>query len=243
MGNIFKCDIGTKIIVAVGFNISSASVVKIYYRKPNGATGSWDATKEGDNVSISFTTTTSGELDVAGVWTLQAYVEISSWKGYGNITTELIVYEPLATKSDTLTEGTNTWILLEDADDYFRTRVGATRIWDETVDKISALVTAYNQLNGCGLFEFPSTITGNMKYAQCEMALFILRHQEDIDARMGLQAQGVVQAGIVQETYDSNKIDGIPIPANVKQLLNVYESSSGALGIVEISRDDDEDIE
>lgn len=240
MGNIYKGDIGTKIIVSVGFDITAATVTKIYYKKPDGTTGSWTAVKEAGNTSISYTTTQVGDLNIPGTWTLQAYIEVGSWKGMGDVTEELVVYIPKATEADALTIGTNTWISLDDAEDYFRTRVGAGRIWDESVDKIAALVTAFNQLNDCGLYSFPETPTGNMTKAQCEMALFLLKHQEDMDSRLGLQAQGITQAGIVQESYNSDKIEGIPIPPMVKALLSTYEVGS-PIHIIDLERDEEED--
>ena len=142
-----------------------------------------------------------------------------------------------------LTPGVNTWISLADANIYFATRVGAHKYWYTGILKEAALVTAYNQLVSCGLFDFPVSISINMKNAQCEMALFLLIHQEDMDSRMGLQAQGVTQAGIVQETYDSSKVDGLPIPPMVKSFLKEYISDdNSSMQITEAQRDDDEEV-
>ena len=77
-----------------------------------------------------------------------------------------------------LTVGTNTWISLEDANIYMATRVGAYKYWVTGAEKEAALITAYNQLNACGWFDFPTDISTNMKNAQCEQALFLLIHQE-----------------------------------------------------------------
>lgn len=137
---------------------------------------------------------------------------------------------------------TNTWIQVADADTYFLTRVGASRFWNEELpmpEKEAALVTAYNMLLASD-FSFPETATQNMKNAQCEMALFLLIHQEDMDRRGGLQAQGVVGAGIVQENYDKDLMQEIPIPAMVKQMLSAYETGTN-IKVVEVTRDDDEE--
>ena len=134
------------------------------------------------------------------------------------------------------------WISLEDANTYMSTRVGAYKYWYTGVDKTAALTTAYNQLNACGWFDFPTDISTNMKNAQCEQALFLLIHQEDMDVRLGLQAQGVSAAGIVQETY-GKEIEGIPISPHAKQMLEDYEDADkSAFQVKEISRDDDEDV-
>lgn len=91
---IFKGDIGTKIILNTGSDLSTGTLFKIYYRKPDGTTGFWTAQKESDNTSISYTTLSSSDLDVVGTWVLQSYVEISGWKGFG-VSVNLIVGTPV----------------------------------------------------------------------------------------------------------------------------------------------------
>ncbi|MBI5872698.1 MAG: hypothetical protein HZB36_00945, partial [Candidatus Omnitrophica bacterium] len=91
---IFKGDIGTKIILNTGSDLSTGTVFKIYYHKPDGTTGSWTAQKESDNLSISYTTLTLNDLNVVGTWVLQSYVEISGWKGFG-VSVNLIVGTPV----------------------------------------------------------------------------------------------------------------------------------------------------
>jgi hypothetical protein len=133
------------------------------------------------------------------------------------------------------------WINISDANTYMATRLGASKYWTDTAEKAAALQTAYNQLVGCGLFSFPSTAAQVMKDAQCEMALFLLAHQEDMDVRLGLQAQGVSAAGIVNETYKPEEIDGIPIPPIVRKLLEAYETAS-PISIATLERDEEEDL-
>ena len=134
------------------------------------------------------------------------------------------------------------WVTLEEAETYMASRLGAEKYWHTGVSKTAALTTAYNQLNACGWFDFPTDISTNMKNAQCEQALFLLIHQEDMDVRLGLQAQGVSAAGIVQETY-GKEIEGIPISPHAKQMLEDYEDADkSAFQVKEISRDDDEDV-
>ena len=139
-----------------------------------------------------------------------------------------------------LTLGTNTWITLANAELYMATRLGASTFWHTAIAKEAALVTAYNMLVNCGLFEIPSEVSANMEQAQCEMALFLLQHGADMDARMGLQAQGVSQAGIVQETY-GKEVEGIPLPPIVKQLLKEYLIDSD-IQIIAIERDENEEV-
>jgi len=135
----------------------------------------------------------------------------------------------------TIVVGTNSWILLADAEIYMLGRLGASKFWNTTVDKIAALITAYTQLANCGRWEIPAEISEDMEIAQCEMALYLLQHLEDSDTRAGLQAQGVTAAGIVQETYDPDAKDELAIPAIVKRLFKAYETES-SIEIVHLHR-------
>lgn len=78
---VFKNDVGTKIVLNVGQNISASTVRQIRYKKTNGAVGLWLAALEG-TTKISYITGT-GELDVVGTWELQAYVEMTGTKNFG----------------------------------------------------------------------------------------------------------------------------------------------------------------
>lgn len=140
-----------------------------------------------------------------------------------------------------LVVGENSWVTVEEADTYFSDRIGASEHWVSGAEKEPALITAYNQLNGCGLFDFPAAATQAMKEAQCEQALFLLIHVGDIDSRKGLQAQGVTAAGIVKETY-KGEIDGIPICVNAKNFLKDYVVEGKDVYATDLSRDEDEDV-
>jgi len=135
-------------------------------------------------------------------------------------------------------EPTYGWVTETEANNYMFTRLGASTYWYTGADKVAALTTAYNMLTA-GSWSFPTTISLNMQNAQFEMALFLLQHQAGMDARMGLQAQGVTQAGIVEETYKGDGSLEIPFPPMVKKFLYAYETKTGA-EIMEVSRDDDE---
>lgn len=141
--------------------------------------------------------------------------------------------------------GTNSWILLADADEYFSTRIGSENIWNEELDeekREASLITSFNVLLNCGLFTLVASDTSsNVKNAQCEMALFLLVHGEDIDKRKGLQAQGVVSAGIVQESYDKDKLYDIPIPNIVRGLLKDSMTQQG-IYVAPAKRDDDKEV-
>lgn len=135
--------------------------------------------------------------------------------------------------------GTNSWVTLEYANTYFSTRLNAYVYWNTAAAKEAALVTAFEFLMGCGLYSIAADSTDvAVKKAQCEMALFLLQHGADMDARKGIQAQGVSQAGIVGESYDLSRAGEFPLPPIVKQLLKDSISEGVGFGSAEATRDD-----
>jgi hypothetical protein len=77
----FVGDIGTRITLDCGTNISAASALSIEVRKPDGTATSWTATLSGTD-SLYFDTV-ADTLDQAGDWRLQAKVVIGTgtWRG------------------------------------------------------------------------------------------------------------------------------------------------------------------
>jgi len=138
----------------------------------------------------------------------------------------------------TITVGTNSWVTEAEGNTYMEARLGAGDYWTNgAADNVPALITAYNWLVGCGKYTFPTTAVAAMKSAQCEMSLFLLRNSPDIDLRMGIQAQYVVEAGVVKEKYRTPT--GIPIPPTVDRLLQSYQSES-PFHIFDIERDEEQ---
>ncbi len=122
------------------------------------------------------------------------------------------------------------WVTLAEANTYMGERLGSDNFWDteDTTKNTKALKTAYNRLQ-VGDWSFPEEETQAMKDAQCEMALFLLQHLTDIDARTGLQAQGVTSAGVVQEQYDKGLATGFP--PIIEELLGSLEKGKSAYKI------------
>lgn len=77
----YKDDIGIEIELNVATDISGATVRKIKFKRPNGTYGVWDASAKSPT-SIAYVTK-KGDLNNAGIWTLQAYVEKATWKIHG----------------------------------------------------------------------------------------------------------------------------------------------------------------
>lgn len=85
MGDIFVGDIGTEIILECDVDVSAGSTWEIHYVKPSGESGTWEADPvSGEVTQISYVTEV-GDLDEAGDWQVQAYVELVSWEGHGEI--------------------------------------------------------------------------------------------------------------------------------------------------------------
>ena len=118
------------------------------------------------------------------------------------------------------------WLEEADADEYFCTRLGADEYWATGTPKLAALTTAQSCIEASGLYTIPDEVTDLMKQAVCEQALFLLREGSGIDRRASLQAQGVLSAGIVQETYGG--VPGIVIAPMAAAMLKSIASVSGS---------------
>lgn len=137
--------------------------------------------------------------------------------------------------------GTNSWVTEAEANTYFGNRIKSSDYWTNGAsDNAPALITAYKWLNA-GKFTFPTTTTQSMKDAQCEMAFFLLQHQPDLDLRMGLQAQGVIAAGVVKERYREDNTIELPVPPLVQKLLDSYDTDK-PLYIIDVERNEEENV-
>lgn len=89
----FLNDVGTLISIDVQEDISTATHMSIKFKKPDGTYGSWPAFLEGLG-AVQYITV-NGDLDQVGVWYLQVYIEMPSWKGHSDITS-IRVRQPLS---------------------------------------------------------------------------------------------------------------------------------------------------
>ena len=78
MANIFVGSIGEQIILNVGQDISTSTIRRIRYKKPDGTVGEWNADLY-DSQFIVYVTIDEHDLDQAGTWELQSYVELPDW--------------------------------------------------------------------------------------------------------------------------------------------------------------------
>jgi hypothetical protein len=141
----------------------------------------------------------------------------------------------------TITVGTNSWVTEAEANTYCDARLGASGYWaNGAADNKLALITAYTWLNV--KYALPVVGTTAIKNAQCEYAIFLLQHQPDLDLRMGLQAQGVVAAGVVKERYKDDNYIELPIPPIVQQLLGDYDTDRPVY-LVNLERYEEEGVD
>lgn len=141
---------------------------------------------------------------------------------------------------------------VDEAETYFETRY-KSEAWDDVLEesgdmqKTAVLTTAYNRLRYHGDFSIPASPTAvqlaKLKDAQCEMAFYFVIHLADEDRRKGLQAQGVISAGIVKEAYDRDSLDKLPIPLPVQELMKDFDKYGKPIAVVDIDRDEDESVD
>lgn len=78
-------------------DVSAASVMQIKFRKPSGTVVTKTASAVGGQTQRIKYTFTAGELDEAGYWHAQPYLEgVGGWDGHGDITVEFQVESNLS---------------------------------------------------------------------------------------------------------------------------------------------------
>lgn len=140
---------------------------------------------------------------------------------------------------------------LENANSYFLTERLETAAWDELEDiyRTKLLKTAYNRLYYDPRWELPTYAEAlgtadhdKLKIANGEMAYYLALHLADEDRRKGIQAQGVIEAGIVKEKYSESMLTALPVPPFVEALLGDFETEIPSFGAVDLARDEDESV-
>lgn len=89
---IYKGEVGKVFRLDTKINITQASVMKFKLRKPDGSEGTdWTGINYG-TTKMQYTTTSANDLDQAGDWQCQAYVEMNG-KIYWGRTTQFTVHD------------------------------------------------------------------------------------------------------------------------------------------------------
>lgn len=140
---------------------------------------------------------------------------------------------------------------LTEAKNYFKNERLVETAWNAlTTDalKTKAVTNAYNRIFYSSKYDVPTYAAATaaqlivLKKVNGEMAYFLAQHMEDEDRRMGLRAQGVIEAGIVEEKYKDD-IE-LPIPPFIDDILEDEGfTTKKAFGMVDVDRDEDESVD
>jgi len=84
---------GLGVLINTCTDLTNATTVSIKVKKPNGVTATWVAEKITIDGNMTYVkhTTSEEDIDIPGVYELQAYAEIGTWAGRGK-TVSLVVY-------------------------------------------------------------------------------------------------------------------------------------------------------
>lgn len=144
---------------------------------------------------------------------------------------------------------------LTEAQDYFTNERLETECWDKLAalssafgHQIKALFMAFNRIYYDPAYDLPDPLLPPnaaqltvLKKAQCEEAYYLACHLHDEDRRKGIQAQGVIYAGIVKENYYADWLGKLPVPPFVDALLEDFYSDINVINVANIDRLEDED--
>ena len=109
--------------------------------------------------------------------------------------------------------------------------------------RTAALTQAFNRIFYSSEFDVPEPADADsdelpkLKKAQAEFALYLAIHVRDEDVRKGLQAQGVIEAGVVKEKYAESFMAKTPIPPFVYDLLKDFLKVYPSAAAVNLGRD------
>jgi hypothetical protein len=82
MSKLYVGDEGTEMLVDTGSDLSTATLLQLKVKQPDGTTVSWTGSQK-ETTKITYTIQ-AGEFAQAGKHYLQAYVESPTWTGLGD---------------------------------------------------------------------------------------------------------------------------------------------------------------
>lgn len=138
---------------------------------------------------------------------------------------------------------------IKNADEYFNEERLDSSEWFNLSDdkrKQKALVMGYNRLYYHPDYSLPTYAAATaaqlviLRKANCEMSYYFCHELTAEDRRKGIQAQGVVKAGIVKEDYDKDMLEQIPLPPIVIIWLKPWSTVGSVIASQDIGRDEDE---
>lgn len=141
---------------------------------------------------------------------------------------------------------------LADANAYFTgdDRALSAESWTALTNaqKQSAVVMGYNRVYYDPDYDVPTYADASatelvvLKKINGELAYYLALHVADEDRRKGIQAQGVIEAGVVKETYYENFLHQNPLPAVVVAWLKPFKSGKHFFA-ADIDRDEDYSVD
>ena len=145
------------------------------------------------------------------------------------------------------------WLLnLASAETYFSIERLHYSFWTGLADndtKTRSLIHAYNRLYYGNEFVLPTYAEASadqlvvLRKVNCEMSYYIAQHLRDEDRRKNIQAQGVIRAGIVKETYLEEMMKNTPVPPFVRDMLIAAGFKKTKLfKVVALERDENKDL-
>lgn len=144
------------------------------------------------------------------------------------------------------------WFIdLAEAKTYFADERLDTVEWDDLATdaiKTVSIVQAYNRLYYDIRWTLPTYANATsaereiLKRANGEMAYYLALHLSDEDRRKGIQAQATIEAGVVKEKYDKDRLDEAPVPAVVIAMLAPWLTLLNEFGAVDLCRDEEESV-
>ena len=93
MGKIFKGQSALRITVKAFTNLEAITEAVIRYRKPNGKTGEFSAGVSDATKGIIFHECIEGDIDVAGWWSLWAFVTFGDGRTAAGETAKVYVWD------------------------------------------------------------------------------------------------------------------------------------------------------
>jgi len=82
MNTLYVGDVGTKLIIDIGISADDVTEAKIIVKKPNGSIVEWNALPISGTQTVEYIIQ-NGDLDLAGKYTIQVYIDTGSWQGHG----------------------------------------------------------------------------------------------------------------------------------------------------------------
>jgi len=133
--------------------------------------------------------------------------------------------------------GTNSWVTIAEADTYLEDSMNAGDWFDLPIEsgteqgsksRSSVLITAFRWLmSHSSLSGLSASLTDdNVKQAQIESAIFLLRYQSDYERRDSLRAMGVSQMSVSKW---SESLEDVTLPSNIASLLSSYTIRGGMI--------------